>query len=940
MSTLKKITAVIIISLLLSSAVGYFMYLNAERRIGSKFESERKSAIESTKTEIGVFTEMSSRFSKMTRERNLGFARAFAEIADSAPRDELTSEKMKKLAAKIAVDEVMLIDSSGVVRWSSDEKYIGYVMGRDERTAAFDELIKNREGEVVSEPMLNDARDKLLRYVGVALPLSPGYVRVGIDTGMPVSVYDFGESQDMRDIRFVQNNIDKIRIGLKGRVAIMRKGKLATRDLIKGQKESDQPWYAQVTNGEGFTRLEMDGQEYMVDYANLSGDTILAMLPSNEYDDEFRDIRSSILYTSVISALALASVLCVLGLVLRPTLKKMHFLMVEKERADEENKSKTSFLAHMSHEIRTPMNAIIGMSELAAREYGKPVGLDYINDIKQSGANLLSIINDILDFSKITSGNMQISALPYEMASLLNDALTIINMRLQDKGKSLELLTDIDESIPARMIGDVGRIRQVLLNLLSNAVKYTERGTVKFGASFERARENEVKLTFTVADTGIGIKPEDMGNLFGNFSRLDMKRNMNIEGTGLGLAITLSLCQAMGGDITVESEYGKGSVFTATLLQECVDYLPMGELYKKAIVRTETVGVRFIAPDMRVLIVDDVGSNLKVCEGLLSPFKMSVSTCESGELALELVRENEYDIVFMDHMMPGMDGIEATAKIRAMDGERFKEMPIIALTANVISGMKEMFLENGFSDFLSKPIEISKLYKMMDKWVPADKRRKVEIDAREETDAADSSIEIEGVDYARGIMMAGGALPRYLEILDIYLRDVEVRTSLMKAMLDIQAPSEDEFRSFTTQAHALKSASANIGATDLSKTAAALENAGARKDIAAIHASLPAFLVALSAMTDRIGAALDEKRKGNKPVMNEEIKSRLFDLASALRAEGIEAIDAADKILATLSASALDPKTRDAVSYISDLILDSDRDKAIVAVEALILTLK
>ncbi|MDR1611421.1 MAG: sensor histidine kinase, partial [Planctomycetota bacterium] len=241
----------------------------------------------------------------------------------------------------------------------------------------------------------------------------------------------------------------------------------------------------------------------------------------------------------------------------------------EARRADAANRGKSAFLARMSHEIRTPMNAIIGMSELARREYGKPKALEYIAGIKNAGAGLMSIINDILDFSQIESGTLPLHPAPYQTASLLNDALTIIRVRLSEK--SLKLVVDVSPDIPGGMIGDAGRIKQILLNLLSNAVKYTDNGFIKFSASRERLHENAVRLTFIVEDSGSGIKNEDLPKLFGEFSRVDEKRHINIEGTGLGLTIARSLCRAMGGDITVRSEYGKGSVFTAMLTQEVAD---------------------------------------------------------------------------------------------------------------------------------------------------------------------------------------------------------------------------------------------------------------------------------------------------------------------------------------------------------------------------------
>jgi signal transduction histidine kinase/ActR/RegA family two-component response regulator len=394
-------------------------------------------------------------------------------------------------------------------------------------------------------------------------------------------------------------------------------------------------------------------------------------------------------------------------------------------QSESANIAKSQFLSTMSHEIRTPMNAVIGISELILREDVSARVRDYIVQIKQAGTGLLAIINDILDFSKIESGKMEIHPEKYALASLLNDIIAIIGIRLHEK--SLQFKVDIDNSLPGFLFGDEIRIRQILLNLLSNAVKYTKEGYIEFKVSGEIAGKETINIQFAISDSGIGIKEEDMKSLFGNFVRFDSVKNRNVEGTGLGLAITYSLCRLMGGEILVTSVYGKGSTFTAALPQKIIDPRPIAKNIsagENQAAEQADFAISFSAPDARILIVDDISINLLVAEGLLAPYQMRIDSCESGVEAISLAEKNYYDMILMDHLMPGMNGIEATAKIRKSKSVN-PHVPIVALTADAIIGMKEMFLENGFNDYLSKPIEISNMNAVIKKWIPKEKQRYV-----------------------------------------------------------------------------------------------------------------------------------------------------------------------------------------------------------------------
>ncbi len=392
-----------------------------------------------------------------------------------------------------------------------------------------------------------------------------------------------------------------------------------------------------------------------------------------------------------------------------------------KKEAEKANRVKSDFLANMSHEIRTPINAILGFDEIILRESDNDDITDYASNIKRSGQTLLVIINDILDFSKIESGKMEIIPADYYTKVMISDIVLMIMPRASEKGLSIKC--DIDEKIPRKLHGDDMRIRQVLINLLTNAVKYTEKGEVTLGAELV-GKDKNAKVRFFVKDTGIGIRKEDQKGLFEAFRRVDEKKNRNIEGTGLGLAICVLTLDLMDSELTLESEYEKGSEFSFVLEQEIVDETPVGRFsvggYGES-TRVEITRESFKAPDAHVLVVDDVKMNLNVFKQLLKNTDMQIDTASGGEQSLEMIRKGNYDIVFMDHLMPEMDGIETLKKGIEEGIIDLKKIPVIALTANAIMGAKEMFLSEGFSDYLSKPIESNKLAEMLVKYLPGEK---------------------------------------------------------------------------------------------------------------------------------------------------------------------------------------------------------------------------
>jgi signal transduction histidine kinase/ActR/RegA family two-component response regulator/HPt (histidine-containing phosphotransfer) domain-containing protein len=589
--------------------------------------------------------------------------------------------------------------------------------------------------------------------------------------------------------------------------------------------------------------------------------------------------------------------------------------------------AKSRFLSRMSHEIRTPMNAVLGMGELALMDYGRPEGREHIRSIGRAGRHLLVLIDEILDISALESGKLKFRAEPYEAASMLNDALQMTKVRLRDKA-GVELLLDIDPRVPSVLVGDEARVKAVLLNLLSNAAKYTPNGFIRLAVRAMR-EGGGCALTFEVSDSGIGIRPEDMDTLFGDFSRIGDRQSTGIQGTGLGLSITRSLCRAMGGDATAESQYGEGSTFTATLRQGVADESPMGDLAWEAAHDAEsspTAG--FAAPDFRVLVVDDSLTNLKVAAGLLAAYRIKADTCQSGREAVALVQRSGYDMVLMDHMMPGMDGLEATAAIRALGGAHLN-LPVVALTANAVTGARERLLAGGFDDFLSKPIEIPKLGGLLERWVPAPKRVALP-DAQGGDPRWEAVRGVEGLDTARGLVSAGGAAGPYMELLEIYCRDARSRMGALSV-------AEADMLGFTTSVHALKSASASIGATGIAGAATALEDAGLRGDTARIRGSAGAFRDALAALVEKIegalraGRAAGEKTAGEKAAAPGMLLGMLGALKDALEKEDV---GQADRLLEDLSAARPGGEMGGLLSRVSGLVLASEFREAARAIAA------
>lgn len=488
--------------------------------------------------------------------------------------------------------------------------------------------------------------------------------------------------------------------------------------------------------------------------------------------------------------------------------------------AEQANKAKSDFLANMSHEIRTPINAVIGMNEMILRESKDEDVLGYAANIESASKNLLAIVNDVLDFSKIESGKMEIYESNYKLGELLNDVVTMIELKAKSKGLLYEIF--VDEEIPNELFGDENRIKQIMINLLNNAVKYTSKGAVRLKVKGDINREdNKVCLKFIVEDTGIGIKKEKIATLFESFQRLDLDKNRNIEGTGLGLAITQNLVVMMGGKMEVDSVYGEGSTFMCYLDQQIVDFKPIGnftEKYRNAKNVISKYEESFTAPQASILVVDDNQMNLLVVRKLLGKTRVKITEAMSGEEALKLMSENCYDAILLDHMMPGIDGIETLKRAKNMPDNKSINAPIIALTANAISGVKEMYISEGFDDYISKPVDGKDLEKKLIKYLPLEK---VSVNRNEVVQTKNKEEEYGLINYSTGIQYCDGSEEVYMEILEIFCGGYE------KMYSKLQKNFEDkDWQNYTINIHALKSNSQNVGAKSLGEKCLKLEQAG------------------------------------------------------------------------------------------------------------------
>ena len=659
-----------------------------------------------------------------------------------------------------------------------------------------------------------------------------------------------------------------------------------------------------LLNGRGLGSYFLDGIEYQCAYAKVSasetGWYIGLSVPMSE--NLVVKLQNRLLILAVIFFIAGVIAAGVSsGLIAKPYNKtaeqnrRLEELMEETRRlqkeleaalkeAQEASRAKTSFLANMSHEMRTPLNAIVGLSEIILNTEYPPLrqsapGLnnrgeleDKLGKIHVCGLTLLGIVNDILDISKIESGKLELHPVKYDTPSLINDIVSLNIVRIGEK--PVRFILAVDENLPEQLLGDDLRVKQIFNNLLSNAFKYTNSGLVEWKISFEKDGDN-IWLVSYIKDTGKGIKNDDIPKLFEDYSQVDAQANRKVESTGLGLSITKRLADMMDGTIAVESEYGKGSTFSIRLRQTKASDTVIGKETACNLInacftdnkRAQSAKLKRIDLSYAsVLVVDDMPTNLDVTKGMLAPYGIIVDCADSGQTAVKMIRDEKrrYDAVFMDHMMPEMDGIETLRVIREEIGTDYaRNVPVIALTANAISGNEKIFLEHGFSAFISKPVDTVQLDAVLRKWVRnKNTDREFKTEPKPKTAAAGTSgITIDNVDTKAGLARFAGNEKIYKNVLKSFVINTRPLLDIIKNHLN-----EGNLSDYAIAVHGIKGSSFGIGAACFGTQAERMERLAITGRQEQVIAENSAFIESAEKLLDSINSALDlHNQKNNKP---------------------------------------------------------------------------
>lgn len=596
------------------------------------------------------------------------------------------------------------------------------------------------------------------------------------------------------------------------------------------------------------------------------------------------------------------------------------------------NEAKGKFLAHMSHEIRTPINAVLGMDEMILRESREPDIKEYAMDIYSAGQTLLSLINDILDFSKIESGKMEIVPVTYDVSSLIHDLANMTAQRAKNKNIVFEV--SVDAGIPCQLYGDDVRIRQVLTNILTNAVKYTHEGTVWLRVKGVRKEESAV-LTFEVEDTGIGIREEDMPKLSAEFERIEEDRNRNIEGTGLGMSITIQLLALLGSRLQVESVYGEGSKFFFELEQKIVDGTPIGDFESRVrqTAQDYRYTAKFCAPDAKILVVDDNEVNRRVLRSLLKETHIQVTEAESGAQCLVLVKENHYDLIFLDHMMPDMDGVETLHYIKTFTDFPCQGTPIVVLTANAVSGAREQYLSEGFDDFLAKPIVPEKLESLIRNMLPEELL--AEAVPQEESDGQEDCLEelppVDGLDWQYAWMHLPDRELLEYTVKEFYAQIDSAADRLEQAYARIAEAGQPE--QYRIQVHAMKGLAATVGILPLSGVAKLLESASRDGDLETVVSVTPAFLAEWRSYGTKLHGVFGIGSAARQQITDTSVIAALLEMIR-LSMQELD-IDRADQLMGELQAYAYPDEIEQNIRKLAEAVTNLDSAGADACVKLL-----
>ncbi len=549
---------------------------------------------------------------------------------------------------------------------------------------------------------------------------------------------------------------------------------------------------------------------------------------------------------------------------------KMEELEDAKYAVEKAERARDIFLANMSHELRTPINTILGLNELILRESQEEAVKEYARDIRQAGSILLALVSDILDFSKLEADKMELNEGIYDISSMLNDLINSISV--QQRRKKLDLVLKIANDIPYKLFGDEIHIRQIIGNLLSNAVRYTEKGRVTLQISWKEVSKDSIELFVIVKDTGIGIKDEDIPKLFMAFQRMDSTLRSKNDRTGLGLAITDRLIRMMGGRLDVQSVYGKGSAFSFKIVQRVVDREPLGDFekqYRESLHSIEDYHEKFIAPMGRVLIVDDNAMNLAVAQGLLKGTRLQVDVASSGEECLELIKRKTYHLICMDHMMPVMDGVQTLHAIREMEGNPSRDIPVIALTANAVAGARELYLKEGFQDYLTKPIDADKFENMLIEYLPDNvvyltKNREISEEYSDmgdeiEFDIRESQLYLMGFNLRNGLRYMGGDKALYGKVLYDFHSILQEKETALRDFLQ-----KGDMPGYTIIVHSLKGNARNVGADDLADEAFELEKMAKTGQLEDVTVRSPILFSMMNNMRNSLRVYLESEGAGEK----------------------------------------------------------------------------